>query len=327
MADSVASESHRPEPAAPLPSQRGIDVIINSRSGASDKDAVAGRVSEYLASRGLTGRVTVVRTSGELAAAIARAAAGDAGVVVAGGGDGTIATVATALRGSRKILGVLPLGTFNYFARRIGVPLDVDAALEVLAAGATSQVSVGEVNERVFLNNASIGLYPALLRQRETTYRQIGRSRVASYLSAALVLARRPAFLSLQMKLDGHPSSRRTPLMFIGTNALQMAAFAIPGDACLQSGQLAVCIARPLGVARLWLIAVRAFLRGLYGAREIEVICAREIEVRMRWPRRIPVAMDGEVVVLETPLRFRLKVDSLTVISGPGAGDTDPETP
>lgn len=312
--------------APPVPASR-IDVIINHRSGALDKEAVAKHVSEYLTSRGVRCRVGVVRTGSELAAAVARAAAGDASIVAAGGGDGTVAAVATALLNTPKVLAVLPLGTFNYFARRIGVPLDLDAALEVLATGVAGRVSVGEVNGRVFLNNASIGLYPAVLRQRESTYRQLGRSRMASYLSVALVLVRRPAFLSLQLRADADPLSRRTPLLFIGANAQQMASFAIPGGECLQSRRLAVYIARPLSVVRLWRLAVRAFFRGLYGASELEVICAREVDIALRWQRRIAVAMDGEVVVLDLPLRFRLRGDSLSVICGPAAAHTDPAAP
>ena len=320
MAAYDTSNPDHADSAVPSIGHSRIDVIINQRSGASETGAVGTRVSKYLTSRGVSSRVAEVRTGSELTAAIARAAAGDADVVLACGGDGTVAAVAAALVGTSKVLGVLPLGTFNYFARRIGVPLDINEALDVLAAGHLSQVSVGDVNGRVFLNNASIGLYPTVLRKRERTYRQIGRSRVASYLSVALALARRPAFLNLRLDADGHPLSRRTPLLFIGANAQQMASFSIPGDECLQSNRFAVYIARPLGVIHLWRLALRAFFRGLYGAHELEVICARELKVQMRRPTRISVAMDGEVVVLAAPLRFQLRVDSLRVISGPAAG-------
>ena len=147
-----------------------VDVIINARSGAHDKEAAASRIREYLSSRGIVARVQLIRTPADIPAAAERAARGDAEVVVAGGGDGTIAAVATGVIDTSKPLGVLPLGTFNYFARRIGVPLELDDALEVIAGGGvTRAVSVGDVNGHVFLNNSSIGLYPAILKQRETT--------------------------------------------------------------------------------------------------------------------------------------------------------------
>ena len=298
--------------------QDPVAVIINQGSGASDKGGIAGQVADYLGSHGRPCRVEVVRAGPELTAAAARAAAGDAGLVVAGGGDGTIATVAGALLDTGKTLGVLPLGTFNYFARSLGVPLAIDAALDVLVTGATRRMGVGEVNGRIFLNNSSIGLYPAVLRQREAAYRQLGRSRVASYLSAAFVLVQRPAFLRLQLTADGTVLVRRTPLLFVGANAHQMESFGVPGGECMRSGQLAVCISRPLAVARLWRVALRAFFRGLYGAEELEVTCAREMVVSLR-RRRISVAMDGEIAVLDTPLRYRLRADSLSVMA-PAAG-------
>jgi diacylglycerol kinase family enzyme len=311
----------RPDADSTAPPLQGtrVEVVLNHRSGTPDKDEVGEHVSAYLTSQGARTRILMARTEGELAAAVARAAAGDADIVVAAGGDGTVAAVAAALLDTPKVLGVLPLGTFNYFARSIGVPLDVDGALEVLSAGRTTRVSVGEVNGRVFVNNSSIGLYPALLRQRESTYRKIGRSRVASYLSAAKVLMRRPAFLKLQVTADGSRLSRRTPLLFVGANAEQMESFAIPGGECVQSGRFAVYIARPLSVARLWAVALRAFFRGLYGAKQLELVCARELQVSMGRRRRIAVALDGELAVMELPLRYRVRIDSLNVRSGPGA--------
>lgn len=315
MTESTLAERDGVMSSQPSAEQESVVVIINHRSGASDKEDLASKVSDYLTSHGRRCRVEMVRTGAELTAAAARAAAGDAGLVVAGGGDGTIAAVAAALLDTGKTLGVLPLGTFNYFARSIGVPLEVDAALDVLVTGAIRRIGVGEVNGRVFLNNSSIGLYPAVLQQREAAYRQLGRSRVTSYISAALVLVQRPAFLRLQLTADGTVLVRRTPLLFVGANATQMESFAIPGGDYLRSGRLAVCIAQPLDVARLWRVALRAFFRGLYGAEELEVTGAREVVVSLRH-RRISVAMDGEIAMLETPLRYRLRPDSLTVMAG-----------
>ena len=297
-------------------SVRKVQVIINVRSGTPDKEATAERVSEYLASRGVRARVDLVRSPDDLPEAAASAAASDADIVVAGGGDGTIATIASAVLDTPKVLGVLPLGTFNYFAQRIGVPLDIDAALEVIATGTTEKtMSVGEVNGRVFLNNSSIGLYPAVLKQRETTYRRVGRSQAAAYLSVAFVLIQPPAFLNLQLTADGVPIVRRTPLLFVGVNPHQMETFGIPGYECLEDGRLAIYVTRPLNVAQLWRLALRGFFRGLHGAGELEILCPREVHVTLR-RRRVRVAMDGEVARLRSPLRYRLRANALRVLTG-----------
>jgi diacylglycerol kinase family enzyme len=295
-----------------------IDVILNHGSGTADKEALAGRIAAYFTSAGLQPEVTVVRGGAELLSAASRAAAGDAGTVVAGGGDGTIAAVAAPLVGTARRLGVLPLGTFNYFARRFDVPPDLDDALRVIAHGVPTPADVGDVNGRIFLNNSSIGLYPTVLQQRETTYSRLGRSRAVAYASLAFVLVQPPALLNLRLEADGVPLARRTPLLFVGTNEYQMASFGIPGGACIRSARLASYITRPLGVVPLWRLALRAFFRGLHGAAELEVVCAQELRVSLR-RRRVRVALDGEVLVLDTPLHFRMRAGALTVLTGPAS--------
>ena len=299
-----------------MDAERGrVEVIVNVRSGAPGKEAAAERASAYLASRGVDARVHLIRSPRDLAAVARRSADSDAQVVVAGGGDGTIATIASGLLGAGKMFAVLPLGTFNYFARRLGVPLDLDAALEVIAASTTIRsVSVGEVNGRMFLNNASIGLYPAVLKQRESTYRRFGRSQAVAYLSVASVMVSPPGFLDLELTADGDNIARRTPLLFVGVNSHQLATFGIPGYQCVDDGRLAAYITRPLSVPQLWRLGLRGLLRGLHGTDALEVVCARELLVHVR-RRRVRVAMDGEVARLRSPLRFRLLENALQVLT------------
>jgi diacylglycerol kinase family enzyme len=306
--------------------ERRVEVIINARSGAPGKAEAAERAAQYLASRGVDARVHLVRSPEALPAAAARAAEGDADIIVAGGGDGTIAAVASGVIDTPKVFGVLPLGTFNYFARRIGVPLDLDGALEVIASTTTiSTISVGEVNGRMFLNNSSIGLYPAVLKQREETYRRFGRSQVVAYMSVARVMVRPPGFLNLELTADGQPIARRTPLLFVGVNPHQLATFGIPGYECVDDGRLAAYIARPMSPMQLWRLGVRGFLRGLHGTSELEVICARELLVGVK-RQRVRVAMDGEVMRLRSPLRYRIRADALRVLApAAAAGADEPE--
>jgi diacylglycerol kinase family enzyme len=304
---------------------RSIEIILNSRSGTRDKHALVGTIESFLAERGLKPRVHVTRNGGEVPLLAQQAASGDADIVVAGGGDGTIATIAEHISGTGKAFGVLPLGTFNYFAKDLGIPLELDAALDVLARGAFASIDVGEVNGHLFLNNSSIGLYPAVLAQRENTYRRFGRSQLAAYLSVLLVLLRPPRFLNLRIRADGHLLACRTPLFFIGSNAFQMDSFGIVGRDCIDSRKLTLYLTRPLDAIGLIRLAVRGFLRGLRGAREFEAICAEEILVDMR-RRRVRVAMDGEVRVLETPLRYRLRRGALCVTVPAARTKPDPQS-
>jgi diacylglycerol kinase family enzyme len=296
------------------PGSPRVHAIINLRSGTPDKAAAARRVEEFFASRNASARVDLVRHPRDLPEAIARATTGDAEIVVAGGGDGTIAAVASAVVDSEKQLGVLPLGTFNYFAQRIGVPLDLDGALDVIGtAAATKVLSVGEVNGRIFLNNSSIGLYPAMLKQRETTYDRVGRSQAVAYMSVALVLLQPPGLMNLEMTADGEKLQRRTPLLFIGANPDQMATFGIDAHQCLDNGRLALYITKPLSIGPLWRLAVRGLVSGLRGAEELEMRCAQSLDVTVR-RKRVRVALDGEVARLHSPLRYRLRRDALRVV-------------
>jgi diacylglycerol kinase family enzyme len=310
----------------PVPRQMGnvVDVVLNARSGAAENEAVAERAVECLSARGFDVRLDVVRSAASLHRAVSAAADGDASIVVAAGGDGTIAAVADRVCETGKVLGIVPLGTFNYLARRFGIPPEVDDALAVIAAGHSALVGVGEVNGRVFINNSSIGLYPAALRQRETTYRQVGRSQAAAYLSVAMVLLRPPALLNLQLTVDGVHVTRRTPLLFAGVNPHQLEQFGIRGHDCPDGGRMALYITRPLTTLQLCRLAVRGFVRGLHGAEELEVVCARELVVHAR-RRRLRVAMDGEIVRLDLPLRYRFREDALRVLVPSPDAPTDTE--
>lgn len=299
--------------AVPEPSRR-IDVVLNAGSGAPGKEPLSDQVRALLIGHGFEPRVLLAHHGRQLEELIRTAATGPAPIVVAGGGDGTIAGVAEAIAGTGKTLGVLPLGTFNYFARRFSIPSELEGALAVIAGGQVRSVTIGDVNGRVFLNNASIGLYTDALRRREHTYKRLGRSRTVAYLSAAFTLLRRRAPLDLHIVHDGEELRRRTPLLFVGANPYQLDEFGIEGASCVERGQLALCVTRADSGAALWRLATRGFFRGLDEAEGVEVSCAREIVVTTRRSSRLRVAVDGELIRVQAPLRIRARPDALRVL-------------
>ena len=110
-------------------------------------------------------------------------------IIVAGGGDGTVNAVASAVVGhGTKKLGVLPIGTLNHFARDLGIPIELEDAIEVIFAGSERVVDVGEVNGRIFVNNSSVGLYPAIVRLRESLQKSgFGKFPAAVWASLRIV--------------------------------------------------------------------------------------------------------------------------------------------
>ena len=144
------------------------------------------------------------------------------GVVVAAGGDGTLNTVAQAVLGSGCAFGVLPQGTFNYFGRNHGIPSDTAAATRLLLSARAQPVQVGLVNERVFLVNASLGLYPQLLEDREAWKQQYGRHRLVAFGSALATLLREHRQLRIRVERAGKAHVVRTPTLFVANNRLQL---------------------------------------------------------------------------------------------------------
>ena len=180
----------------------GTEVIVNASSGAGVRAEVRQRLVEAFEAAGAHARISLAADGADLVRLAHRAARGDAEIVVAGGGDGTMSSVAAALIGSDKTLGVLPLGTMNHFAKDLGIPLDVEGAVRTIVAGHAVRVDVGDVNGRIFLNNSSLGLYPRIIRERERQQR-LGWGKWPAYVWAALAVLRRYPFLEIRLSVDG----------------------------------------------------------------------------------------------------------------------------
>jgi YegS/Rv2252/BmrU family lipid kinase len=291
-----------------------MTVIMNVRSGKQRAGALEGAVRKGLARRGVSADVILCRTGAEMMDAARSAAARAASTVAAAGGDGTISGVAQALAGSDSSLGVIPLGTFNYFARSLGIPDDLDGALDVLAAGCGRPWPIGEVNGRVFVNNASIGVYPAILKEREDIYSRWGRSRVAACWSVLTSLARGVRPMRMALTVDGGTRTARTPLVFVANNPYQLQMFDLEDAAAIARRRFAVFIAPDAPRAELVRIAADLALGRARQFRDFELIACDALTVEPD-RARLTVARDGERESLAAPLRFRLLPDALRVIA------------
>ncbi|MFH1813994.1 MAG: diacylglycerol kinase family protein [Pseudomonadota bacterium] len=302
----------------PLSSQAApLFIVLNAASGSSDAAQSCATIAAVLTAAGRTHHILMVesgQTLPELARdAVARAGA-EQGIVVAAGGDGTINTVAQAMLGSGLTFGVLPQGTFNYFSREHGIPADTEAAVRLLLDGEVRPVQVGRVNDRVFLVNASLGLYPALLENREEWKRQLGRSRLVAFWAGLLTLLREHRRLTLDIEHGGERRTIRTVTLFVGNNRLQLEQLGLPEAAELARGRLAGITLRPTGkLAMLWLL-VRGALGRLGDADRVVNFSFRSINLSSRRRRHIKVATDGEVAWMNTPLHFEALPDALNLI-------------
>ena len=257
--------------------------------------------------------IVSAQTPSQVIEAAGKAAKSRHDVVIAGGGDGTINAVAGELVGSGKRLGVLPLGTFNYFARELGVPMDVEAAFRTCFEGETRPVTVGEVNGRIFLNNASIGLYPVILAVREHQYHRWGRTRFLAYWSVLTALLRLRVNMKLTITSDSDRHIVRTPLLFVARNALQLEEFQVPGVRCVTEDGFSVYALRSMSKPALLRVAWHALAGKLQPHYDFEMVCTNALRVESRRMLRT-VAIDGERVKMLAPLEFRVQKAALSVL-------------
>jgi diacylglycerol kinase family enzyme len=218
-----------------------LAVVLNDSSGKGECESAARRLKEIFDAAGRESRITVAHSGEELQSAMRRAVESGCDTLVAGGGDGTINTAAQALADSEIPLGVVPLGTLNHFAKDLQIPLEVDDAAQVVLDGRLCQVDVGEVNGHVFVNNSSLGLYPAIVRLRER-YQATGRGKWIAALWAGLIVLRRSSFLAVRIIAEGQAVVRRTPFVFVGNNEYRMVGLQAASRDSLTGGHLALYV-------------------------------------------------------------------------------------
>jgi diacylglycerol kinase family enzyme len=293
--------------------RRRIEAIVNAGSGGGNDAALVERLERLLRRDDTEVRIHLADSGEALARLAEDAVARRVDVIVAGGGDGTVGAVAAAVAGTGIALGVLPLGTFNHFAKDLGVPLDLEQAAALVLDGEPGKVDLGEVNGKVFVNNSSLGLYPDIVRDRERQQRRLGRGKWPALLWASLAALRRFPFLNVRLAIDGEPRLFRTAFVFVGNNAYRMEGFAIGERARLDGGRLSLYAAQRHGRFRLLLLSLRALAGRLRQARDFEAVLATEIVVESRH-RHLHVATDGEISVMTPPLRYRIRPASLAVL-------------
>jgi len=292
----------------PLP----INVIINAASGTSDKEDERRILADVFEANGIDTQINLAQSGAEIVEIAKRAARGNGQMIVAGGGDGTISAVAAELIGTEKILGVLPLGTLNHFAKDLNIPLDLEEAARTIIAGCVAKVDVGEVNGHIFINNSSLGLYPDVVRRREQRQR-LGYGKWNSLLRAVFKVLRRYPFLDIRLNAEGKEIVTRTPFVFVGNNTYEMESFNIGGRSCLDAGHLSLYMTPRTGRFGLLQMALRALFGNLRQSKDFVSLCTDEVWIETR-RRQLRVAMDGEVLMLVTPLHYRVRPAALRVI-------------
>jgi diacylglycerol kinase family enzyme len=254
----------------------------------------------------------VTRRGDDISSLAAHALSENRHPVVAGGGDGTVSAVAGVLAGTNAAIGVLPMGTLNHFAKDVGIPQRLEAAVRNIFTGQVTNVDVGEVNGRVFVNNSGIGFYPHFVRQREEQEQHGHVKRVAFVLALRSVI-RRYFRLRIKVRMDQAEALEHvTPFLFVGNNRYQTTGLEIGTRSRLDAGQLWVCTAPRSNRQNVARIALRTLV-GRATDQELNAFEVNEIWVQPGTPR-VNVSTDGEVSVMEAPLHYRTRPQALRVV-------------
>jgi YegS/Rv2252/BmrU family lipid kinase len=286
--------------------------LVNQKSGTAGDDP-GEFVRSLFQARGAKVHVIELKQGDDIPALAAQAVADGFDVIVSGGGDGTINAVASALVGKSGVkLGVLPMGTYNHFAKDLVIPLKIEEAVDVILKGVTRDIDVGEVNGHIFVNNSSVGAYPAMVKLREALQKTGYRKKVAAVRASLQILAR---FTILRIVLDGGSGERmttKTAMLFIGNNRYELDPAQIGTRSSLTDGKLWVLIAT--SQSRLAIFAsLFSVLWHRENASAVTVFETKEFVVNTD-KRSQKVSLDGEVLQLATPLHYNIRPAALQII-------------
>ena len=292
-----------------------VPVLLNRGGGAVAADGEIGdKVARSLERAGVDADVQMI-AGGDCALRCKAIAERRDPLVVVGGGDGTVSAAASALVGTETLLGILPLGTLNHFARDLDIPTDLDQAAKLIAERPTRSVDVGEMNERLFINNSAIGLYPLMVVDRDLQRKRLGRSKRLAMLLASLRALARFNHYRLTLTVNEERTGRvDTPLLFVGNNDYRIDIGAPGKRERLDGGELCVLVLRKKTRRGMIAASIRALLDR---SRDDDLVRIDGVE-RLRVASRrsqLAVSLDGEVVRAGPALDYRLRKKALRVIA------------
>ncbi len=290
--------------------QRQVRVFLNQDSGAGEVSGATLRAA--FAAEGCECEVTALKQRLDWRALHAQDDTDR--IWVAAGGDGTVNAVAAACAGNGRTMGVLPVGTLNHFARDLGVSLRLEEAIKLMATGPERRVDVAEANGIVFVNNSSLGVYPAMVLDRDRL-RKGGASKWWAMVRASARAFARFRCLEVDVEFKGSVRRCRTALLFVGNNRYEKEGGQIGQRKRLDEGVLSVALIAGTTRWRMLKVFAAALIGRAKDAGELEEFVVESFKVTAHGRRRLRVAFDGEVKRLGGPLEYRVRPRALRVIA------------
>lgn len=236
----------------------------------------------------------------QLEATLDKALAKKPELVILGGGDGTVSGLVDKLVGTGVTLGVLPLGTANSFARSLGIPLDVDGAVNAILQGIAKRIDLGMINDDYYASTAAIGLSPQIAETvPHNAKRWFGRM---GYLSwAALQFLKFKPFTVIVG--EGADAQRLRAVEVRISNGPFHGGTELVDEAGVTSGEIVVQVVKGPTKARLVRNWAASVLR--LEARKEDTVTFRGQSLRVATEPVLPISIDGEVLA-ETPVTAKI---------------------
>jgi diacylglycerol kinase family enzyme len=292
------------------PKESSIAVLLNPMAGSAGQQA--GEIRSLFASHDLD--VEILETEpGQDPADLARSVSPRTSIIVAAGGDGTVSRIAAGVVAAKKVLGVLPLGTLNHFAKDVGVPGDLKEAVATIAQQHVRSVDVARVNGQVFINNSSIGIYPGIVEARDELRRH-GYPKWPAFALATLRVVGHYHGVTIRMTVEDRLSIWRTPFVFVGNNQYVIEGIRLGSRTRMDGGQVFAYLTPRASVRRLPMLFARALIGRATPSGAFRIVSGKELWIETPKARRVRVALDGETRVMTTPLHYHTCPGALRVL-------------
>lgn len=293
-----------------------LPVVINGTAGALRDGTARTALEQLFSDAGVTIQLHQPAPD-QLTGVLTDLAKSRPDVIVVGGGDGTLSTAANILAGTNICLGILPLGTFNHFARDLNIPQDLNEAIANIATNHRITIDIGEINGRLFINNASMGFYPYAVRKREQVRREFGLSKLPAMGLALLGLLWHLPVFRIRLSIDDRDHDTvTTSFLVLGNNHYEAEPLGTVKRQALDQGGLSVFFTRRARRIDLLMVVLRLLIGKLEKSPELDEYWTEQIEITLKRRRkRLKIALDGEVTTMTSPLSARIRRQALSVIA------------
>ena len=289
--------------------RRVAHLVLNPAAGRGRAAARRGEISAYLEERGIRAEWHVTEGPGHAGKIAARLP--DGALVVAVGGDGTVHEVAAACARTRRVLGILPVGSGNDYVKALGVGTDLGRALEVVAGGAVRVVDVGEVNGFNFSNGLGIGFDAEVAAGVAKAPAYLGG--FGGYLWSVGRLLWGFECREACLKLGGDEIAVETILVAVALGTTYGARFRLAPESSLEDGVFDVIWSEEVSRTEV-LRLIPAVLRGTHLTHpKIHFARTAEVEVSLKEP--VLAHVDGEMLPPTREFRTRVLPKALRVLA------------